>query len=520
MATPRLLMRRFQQVLRLKHEAHLSNRAIARACSVGVGTVSNYLVRAKTAGLSWPLPVGMDETTLEAKLFPPAPPSGTPRPAPECAWMHQELRRPGVTLQLLWQEYLENHPDGLRYTQFCARYRHWRSKLRPAMRQVHRAGEKAFVDFSGKRPSIVDRSTGQVDEVELFIGVLGASSYTYAEATASQQLECWIGAHEGMVQYFGGSSEIWVCDNLKSGVVNACRYEPSVNRTYGDLAEHYGAVVIPARPYRPKDKAKVEAAVLLAQRWILAVLRNQTFFSLQALNERIRELLGVLNDRPMQKLGVSRRELFERLDKPALKPLPATGYEITSFKRCRVNIDYHVALEHNYYSVPHQLVHELVEARYSHRAVEILYKGSRVASHPKLQGQGQGAYSTRPEHMPAAHRAHSEWSPSRLIRWGDKIGPATGHVVAELLRALPHPEQGYRSCLGLLRLSKRYGADRLEAACCRAEHLGSCRYRTVKNILNSGMDRLPLQTGQPPVGAVPAHENIRGAGYYGKESTC
>ena len=249
MATPRLLMRRFQQVLRLKHEAHLSNRAIARACSVGVGTVSNYLVRAKTAGLSWPLPAGMDETTLEAKLFPPAPPSGTPRSAPECAWMHQELRRPGVTLQLLWQEYLENHPDGLRYTQFCARYRHWRSKLRPAMRQVHRAGEKAFVDFSGKRPSIVDRSTGQVDEVELFIGVLGASSYTYAEATASQQLECWIGAHEGMVQYFGGSSEIWVCDNLKSGVVNACRYEPSVNRTYGDLAEHYGAVVIPARPY-------------------------------------------------------------------------------------------------------------------------------------------------------------------------------------------------------------------------------------------------------------------------------
>ena len=305
MATPRLLMRDFHQILRLKHEAGLSNRAIARACSVGVGTVSNYLVRAKTAGLSWPLPDGMDEATLEAKLFPPTLPSGTTRPAPECAWMHQELRRPGVTLQLLWEEYLEIHPDGLRYTQFCARYRLWRSKLRPAMRQVHRAGEKTFVDFSGKRPSIVDRSTGQVRDVELFVGVLGASSYTYAEATASQKLECWIGAHEGMAQYFGGSTEIWVCDGLRSGVTTACRYEPGLNRTYADLAEHYGAVVIPARPYRPKDKAKAEAAVLLAQRWILAVLRNEMIFSLLDMNARILELLDALNDRPMQKLGVS-----------------------------------------------------------------------------------------------------------------------------------------------------------------------------------------------------------------------
>jgi len=518
MATPRLLMRDFQQILRLKYEAGLSNRAIARACAVGVGTVSNYLVRAKTAGLSWPLPAGMDEATLETKLFPPTVPSGTSRPAPECAWMHQELRRPGVTLQLLWEEYLEIHPDGLRYTQFCARYRRWRSKLRPAMRQVHRAGEKTFVDFSGKGPHVVDRSTGQSNEVELFVGVLGASSFTYAEATANQKLECWIGAHEGMAQYFGGSSEIWVCDGLKSGVTTACRYEPGVNRTYADLAEHYGAVVIPARPYKPKDKAKAEAAVLLAQRWILAVLRNEMIFSLLDMNARILELLDLFNDRPMQKLGVSRRELFEKLDKPALKPLPATGYEITSFKACRVNIDYHVAVEHNYYSVPHQLVHELVEARHSHRAVEILYKGNRVASHPKLVDKG--AYSTRPEHMPAAHRAHAEWSPSRLVRWGETIGPATGRVVAELLRAMPHPEQGYRSCLGLLRLAKRYGADRLEAACERAEHLGSCRYRTVNNILNSGMDRLPLQIEQPPVGSVPAHENIRGANYYGKESTC
>jgi transposase len=494
----------------------LSNRAIARASSVGVGTVSNYVRRAAAAGLSWPLPAELDDAALEAKLFPPPPPRGTPRPLPDFGWIHQELRRPGVTLQLLWHEYLEVHPSGYRYTQFCERYRQWRAKLRPAMRQVHRAGEKSFVDYSGKHPHLVDRRTGELVPVELFVGVLGASSYTYAEATPTQELEHWISAHEQMLRHFGGSSEIWVCDNLKSGVATACRYEPNVNRTYADLAEHYGAVVIPARPYHPKDKAKVETAILVAQRWILAALRDETFFCLGDLNRRIRELLELLNDKPMQKLGVSRRELFERIDRPALRPLPASRYEITHWKPCRVNIDYHVEVAGNYYSVPYQLVHESVEACYTHSSVQILFKGKRVASHARLRGKGK--HSTRPEHMPASHRAHAEWNPSRLIGWAERTGPATGRVVANLLESFRHPEQGYRSCLGIMRLAKRYGTDRVEAACSRAEHLGSCRYRTVKNILAAGMDRLPLEVQQPPTTSVPPHDNIRGPAYYGKDT--
>jgi len=512
MPTLRLPMRQFRQILRLKHEAGLSNRAIARACGVGVGTVSNYVRRAQEAGLSWPLPAELDDVALERMLFPPPPPRGTPRPQPDLAWIHQELRRPEVTLQLLWHEYLEDHPEGYRYTQFCERYRQWRKKLRVSMRQVHRAGEKTFIDYSGVQPHIVERRTGEIVPVELFVGVLGASSYTYAETSESQQLECWLASHQRMLEYFGGSSDIWVPDNLKSGVTRACRYEPTINRTYEEMANHYGAVVIPARSGRPKDKAKVEVAVLLAQRWILAVLRHETFFSIEEQNARIRELLEVLNAKPIQKLDVSRRELFERIDKPALKPLPASRYEVAHWKCCRVNIDYHVEIERNYYSVPYQLVGELVEARYTHTCVEVLRGGKRVASHARLWGKGK--HSTRPEHMPASHRAHAEWTPSRLIGWASKTGPATGRVVATILETFPHPEQGYRSCLGIIRLERRYGVERLEAACRRAEHLNACRYQTVKNVLAKGMDRLPLPTQEPATSSVPAHDNIRGADYY------
>lgn len=511
-------MRQIRQILRLKYDKGLSHRAIARACSVGVGTVGDYVGRARLAGLSWPLPAELDDAALEAKLFPPPPPQGTPRPLPDFAWVHKELRRAGVTLQLLWHEYIEEHPSGYKYTQFCVRYRAWQKKLKPSMRQVHRAGEKAFVDYSGKRPRIVDRDSGELIEVELFVGVLGASNHTYAEATPSQELDYWIASHIRMLEYFGGSPEIWVPDNLKSGVTKACRYEPLINRTYGELAEHYGAVVIPARAYRPKDKAKVEVGTQVVQRWILARLRNLTFFSLADLNRAIREQLDVLNERPMQKLGTSRRELFERIERPALIPLPSSRYELAEWKSCRVNIDYHVAVDHNYYSVPHQLLHEEVEARYTHTTVEILWKGKRVASHPRLRGKGR--YATRPEHMPAAHRAHAEWSPSRLIAWAEKTGPATGRVVAGILDALRHPEQGYRACLGIMRLGKSYGPERVEAACERAEHLGSCRYQTVKNILAQGMDRLPLDDQEPLTSSVPAHGNIRGADYYDRDTKC
>lgn len=518
MAANRLLMRKLREILRLKHESGLPHRAIARACSVGVGTVSLYLKRAAEAGLSWPLPAELDDASLEARLFS-QPVRPRHRARPDLVQVHQELKRPGVTLQLLWHEYLQDHPGGYSYSRFCEIYQAWTRKLQPSMRQRHRAGEKTFIDYSGKRPQIVDRRTGEQIAVELFVAVLGASNYTYAEASASQELTCWVGSHLRMAEYFGGSSEIWVPDNLKSGITKPCRYEPGVNRTYRELAVHYGAVVIPARVGKPKDKAKVESAVQVAQRWILASLRNETFFSLAELNAAIRHRLEILNGRPMQKLGVSRRELFEQLDKPALKPLPSDRYEISEWKWCRVNIDYHVEVDRNFYSVPYQLLHEGVEARFTTTAVEVYFKDRRVASHRRLYGRGRS--STRPEHMPASHRAHAQWTPSRLIRWAEKTGPATGKLVAEILRSRPHPEQGYRACLGIMRLGKRYGQQRLEASCERALHLRSHSYRTVKNILSSGQDRLPFDKEPSSARATPMHDNIRGADYYaGKEIEC
>ena len=511
MGAKRLPMRKLREILRLKYARRMGHRAIAQACGVGVGTVSEYVSRARDADLSWPLPPDLDDGTLEARLF------ATPAPKreripPDVARIHQELRRTGVTLQLLWEEYLEIYPEGYRYSQFCEIYRRWAKKLKPSMRQVHRAGEKTFIDFSGKRPHIVDRQTGEEIPVELFVAGLGASNFTYAEATESQQLPCWVGAHTRMADYFGGSTEIWIPDNLKSGVTKPCRYEPGINRTYQELAEHYSAVVIPARPRKPKDKAKIESGVLVAQRWILARLRDQTFFSIAELNQAIWKLLEELNDRPMQKLGVSRRQLYEQLDRPALKPLPTQRYEIADWKWCTVNIDYHVEVDHHYYSVQHQLIGEKVEARWTISIVEIIYKGKRITSHRRSYKRGR--HTTKAEHMPRAHRAHLEWTPSRLIRWAEKTGQATGRVVAEILRSRPHPEQGYRACLGLMRLGRRYGDERLEAASGRAEHLRSYSYHTVKNILSSAQDRLPFEKETQDPGPTPVHDNIRGAGYY------
>lgn len=518
MGAERLPMRRISEILRLKYEGGLSHRAIARACGVGVGTVSEYVQRSERAGLGWPLSAELDEAALEARLFS-SPAPGRERATPDLPSIHQELKRAGVTLHLLWEEYRGVHTaGGYGYSQFCEIYRRWAGKLRPSMRQEHRAGEKVFVDFSGKRPHVVDRKTGEEIPVELFVGVLGASCYTYAEATETQKLHDWIGAHTRMLEYFGGSSAIWVPDQLKSGVTGSCRYEPGVNRSYQELASHYSAVVVPARPRKPQDKAKVEAMVLVVQRWIVARLRNRTFFDLVELNAAIRELLDDLNSRPMQKIGVSRRELWERLDRPALKPLPAGRYELAQWKVCRVNIDYHVDVDRHPYSVPYQLIHEEVEARYSASVVEIYYKGRRVASHPRRYNHQP---STLSEHMPSSHRAHAEWTPSRLIHWAEKTGPATGRVVAGILENRPHPEQGYRACLGLMRLGRRYGAERLEAASTRAEHLRSYSYRTVKNILAAAQDRLPFE-GEPSHEPTPTHDNIRGAEYYAatKEDEC
>jgi len=504
-------MRRLRDVLRFRYETKLQQRAIARACGLGLGTVNTYLHRALAAGLTWPLPDDLDDVALEARLFTrPAVSATGDRVLPNWATLHQELKKPGVTLTLLWQEYRAPHPDGYAYSQFCERYRQWARRLNPSMRQVHKAGEKLFVDFSGKRPHLIDPTTGEAVAVELFVGVLGASGLIYAEATRTQDLPSWVGAHMRMLDYFQGSPAVWVPDQLKTGVTTASRYEPEINRTYADLARHYGAVVLPARPATPTDKPLVEVSVQIAQRWVLAVLRHQTFFTLADLNAAIRHRIDAINERPMTRVGVSRRALFDQIDRPALKPLPATRYEIAEWKGCRVNIDYHVEVAHNFYSVPYQLVRERVEARFTASTVEVVFKHRVVAAHVRLPGRGR--YATQVAHMPRAHRAHAEWTPSRLIAWADTTGPATGRFVAGLLDRRPHPEQGYRACLGLMRLGREHGADRLEAACRRAEGLRSYRFRTVEHILSHQQDRLPLEA--PPARPALTHENVRGAAYY------
>ncbi len=518
MAAKRLRMRKIRDILKLKHELGLAHRSIARALHVSIGTVSEYLAKAKEMGVSWPLPEEVDDAQLEARLFP-RPANGHPRRNPDFSHIHEELKRHrSLTILQAWVEYAEDNPGGYRYSRFCELYGRWKKKLNPTMRQRHRAGERTFVDFSGKKPHIVNPETGEIEEVDLFVGVLGASSYTYAEATPSQDLTSWVKAHERMNEYFDGSTEIWVPDNLKSGVVWANRYEPGINRTYEDQAAHYGAVVIPARVGKPRDKAKVESGVLVVQRWILSVLRHRTFFSLLELNEAIREKLEILNRRPMKKLGASRRELYERLDRPALKPLPRERYEMWEWKTCTVNIDYHVELDDNFYSTPYALVYEKVETRKTASVVEVWFKGKRVASHPRLKGKG--GYETTSEHMPRSHREYLEWTPSRLIHWAEKMGPATGRFISEILQRRRHPEQGFRSCMGIFRLSQSFGEQRLEAACLRAEALSSYSYRTVKNILSSGSDRLKVEPELDEV-VHREHENIRGASYYeGREIPC
>jgi len=511
MTQERLTMRKIREVLRLKWECGLKNRAIARSCSISHSTVSEYLQRAKAAGLSWPLPADLDEDALFLLLFPTAShPSSKIIPCPDWSLIHTELRRKSVTLRLLWVEYREAHADGYEYSQFCELYRRWAKRLKPSMRLSHKGGEKLFVDYAGQTVPVVDPHTGEVRQAQIFVAVLGASSYTYAEAHWSQDLVNWTGAHVRAFAFIGGVPEIVVPDNLKAGVKHPCRYEPDLNPTYQDLAQHYGTAVIPARPRKAKDKAKAEVGVQVVERWILARLRNRTFFSLADLNQAIRELLDELNTRLMKHLGRSRRELFEALDRPALKPLPEQPYEFAIWKKARVNIDYHVEFERHYYSVPHTLIHEEVYVRATEGTIEIFFNNQRIASHRRSNALGR--HTTLSEHMPPAHQKYQEWSPDRFTRWAQTIGPHTTQLVQALLTSRKHPQQAYRSCLGLLRLASRYGEERLEAACCRALPAGIHSYKGVKNILDAKLDQVEPEEPAPVV--PPSHENIRGQTYY------
>lgn len=505
-------MHQTREILRRKWSLGHSHREVARSLGVSVGAISAVLKRAAEAGLEdFEALAVLSEPELEARLYGPAQPQN--RPLPDPVWIHSERQKKGVTLELLHHEYLEQHPDGYRYTQFCEHYRRWCKRRRLSMRQVHRAGEKMFVDYAGKKPAIVDPRTGEAVEVELFVAVLGASSLTYAEATLTQRVPDFLASHTRAVEYFGGVTELVVPDQLKSGVIRACRYEPLAQRSYDEWSRHYGTTILPARPRKPRDKAKVEVAVQVVERWILARLRHETFFSLRELNRRIHELLEEINDRPMRGYGQSRRERFEAIDRPALRPLPAEPFELAEWKHAKVNLDYHVELDRHFYSVPHALVHERVALRYTASSVEVLHKGRRVALHRR--DPMPGAYTTVPGHMPKAHRKHLEWTPSRLIHWARSVGPETATLVEVILADRPHPEQGYRSCLGILRLERQYGRDRLEAACARAVSVRARSYRHVQSILKNGLDRIAIGSDDEREARLPlVHENVRGGDYY------
>lgn len=512
----RLSMRHVREILRLR-AAGLSYREIGRSLSISSSAAGEVIQRAHRAAVPMPAPPELEDQELEERIYGSSRSIAT-RPVPLWSEVERELRRKGVTLQLLWQEYRERFPDGYSYSQFCERFSEHRRTRDLVLRQDHRAGEKLFVDFSGDGIRITDPPTGKEWEAPLFVAVLGASSYTYAEAFADQSKSSWIDGHIHTLEFLGGVPRVWVPDNDRSLVVSPSRYEPIINPTYARAAEHYGAVILPARPGKPRDKAKVEAGVYFAQRFILAALRNQRFFSLEEANRAIARLLRKLNERPFTKMDGSRRERFEQLDRPALQPLPAARYELEIWKKCRVHPDYHVEIEKHYYSVPYTLFHELLEARVTRSTVEVLHEGKRVASHAR--SFVRFGHTTLEEHMPAQHRAHLAWNPARLKTWAqNQIGPATAALFEEIMNSRKHPEQGFRSCLGIMRLEKKYGAARLEAASQRALRTNSHGYRHVQAILASGLDQAVSQD-ESSLGAclvpivVRLHDNVRGASAY------
>jgi transposase len=489
----------------------MSKRQIAASLGVSATAAGDCIRRARRAGLGWPLPEGLKDEALEARLYPPPTAAAKDRrPQPDWAAVYRELRRPGVTLQLLWEEHRAANPDGYGYSRYCELFRAWEARLSPTMRQSHVAGERLFVDYAGTTLEVIDGATGEVKTAQLFVAALGASSLTYAEATWTQGLSDWIGSHTRAFAFIGGVPAMVVSDNLRSGVTKACFYEPAVNRTYAEMAAHYNTAIVPARPYRARDKAKVEVAVQIATRFIIAKLRNRQFFLLTALNAAIAELVAQINNRMSRHLGASRRALFEDVERSALKRLPAEPYVFAEWKECRVGLDYHVEIDKHYYSAPHQLLREKVWARITARTVEVFHRGQRVAAH--VRSSANRKHTTVREHMPSSHRRYADWTPERLKRQAGEIGRNAAALVEIILRERAHPEQGFRACLGILRLAKTFGRERLEAACERALEIGARSYSSVNSILNNNLDRRRPAT--PADGPAIVHDNIRGPTYF------
>ena len=510
MPAERVAMRKIREVLRLHFACGLGKRRIAPLVGVGPSAVREYIARATKAGLEWPLPATLDDEALERRLFPPQSSLPEDRPAPDWPDVARELRRKGVTLRLLWEEYRAVHPDGYGYSWFCDCFREWSRRLSPTMRQSHAAGERLFVDYAGQTVPVVDPQTGEVREAQIFIAVLGASNFTFARPSWSQKLPDWIAAHVAAFDALGGVPELVVCDNLKAGVTKASRVEPTINATYREMAEHYGVAVLPTRPRKPRDKAKVEVGVQVVERWILARLRNRTFFGLDEVAAEIERLTSDLNARIMRHLGISRRELFEKTDRPALRPLPQTRYEYAEWRRTRVGIDYHVEIDARFYSVPYRLLKEEVDVRVTARTIEVFHRHRRVASH--VRAWTPHAHVTVADHMPSHHRQFRDWTHERVLKEAAGLGNNASALVEVILRSRRHPEQGFRSCVGILRLAKTFGADRLEAACGRALEIGAHSWSSVRSILGNGLDRAARQT--PSTHVNPDHGNVRGPGYY------
>ena len=503
-------MRKIEEVMRLHFECGRSNREIAVAVGIARATVSDYLRRARVAEIRWPLPLGMTELALEAALFPTPLIATVKRPEPDWAIMHREMGRKGVTLDLLWQEYRETHPGGYQYSAFCVHYRAFARALPVTLRQSHIPGERLFVDYSGQTVAVIDPGTGEVQHAQIFVAVLGASNYTFVEATWTQNLADWTASHVRCFEFMGGVPALLVPDNLKSGVTSPNFYDPDINPTYQDLARHYATAILPARVRKPRDKAKVEAGVLLAQRWILARLRHQRFFSLAELNRAIHPLLVALNARAFKKLPGSRHSVFVAVDQPALRPLPVMRYEFAEWKIVTAGIDYHIEVCGHYYSVPYRYARQKLDARFTASTVEIFKKGERIASHPRSLLRGR--HTTTDAHLAPAHQKVAGWNRQRFLDWAAKIGPHAEAAIDHLLRSRAHPQQGYRAALGILRLAKTYSNERLEEACSRAFQIQSITYRSIDSILKNGLDRKPKTA---PQASLPFdHANVRGAEYF------
>jgi transposase len=508
-------MRRIREALRLHLQAGLSYNEVGRALQLSKSVVGKYVSLARVAGVDWAAAHNLSDEELQARLYRPALPRGSHQLAPDFGVVHQELKRAGVTLMLLWEEYASGNPNAYKYTSFCIKYGEFAKAQKRSMRQVHIAGEKLFVDYAGGTVPIWDATTGEITQAQIFVAALGASSYTFACATPRQTTDDWIGAQVLALEFFGGTTKLIVPDQARALIKTPHRYDPEPNRVYEEFARHYSCAVLAARPGHPQDKPKVEAAVLLVQRWILARLRDRRFFSLGELNKAIAELLIDLNNRPFKKLPGCRRSAFLALDAPALQPLPSQRFVISRWKTAKVNIDYHVEFEGHYYSVPHRLVGAKIDVRVTGQLLECFVSNQRVAGHAlsSLGSASHGAFTTAPEHMPASHRAHLQWTPAKLVAWGQRIGVSTAAVVTWQLEHRPHPEQGYRACLGLLALVRRYSAPRLEAACTRAMAIRAPNLRSVTNILKSGLDRQSTLFAGPD-NPIVEHDNVRGPDYY------